>query len=195
MIYGLGTQAQRVVDTLKRRILSGEFKIGSKLPPHTQLAVDFGCAPLTVRHALSHLEDAGFISRQQGRGTFVQMPVAQQILLVDDDPEALELLDRYVKARGHQTIKRDNPTEALEVLTHNHNVGLVISDVRMPDASDGINFIRTVRQRFPQLPLAALTGYPDDLAILHGTPECPILILAKPVFADHVLAALKMALN
>ena len=46
MIYGLGTQAQRVVDTLKRRILSGEFKIGSKLPPHTQLAIDFVATPI-----------------------------------------------------------------------------------------------------------------------------------------------------
>jgi CheY-like chemotaxis protein len=186
MIYGLGSQTQRIVDTIKRQIQSGELKIGSQLQPHIELAKSFGVA---------HLEQQGFISRQHGRGTFVQMPVRPAVLLVDDDMESLELLDRYVKSQGHYTVTLGTPKQALDVLEQGRNVGLIISDVRMPHASDGINFIRQVRQRFPNVPLAALTGYPDDLAVLHGTPECPILILAKPVFPEHVAMALKMAMD
>ena len=195
MIYGLGSQTQRIVDTIKRQIQSGELKVGSKLLPHIALAESFGVAPLTVRNALAHLEQQGFISRQHGRGTFVQMPSRPVVLLVDDDTEALELLNRYVKSHGYQTLTLSSPKLALEVLEQGQNIGLIVSDVRMPHASDGINFIRKVRQRYPKIPLAALTGYPDDLAILHGTPECPILILAKPVFPEHVAMALKMAMD
>ncbi len=195
MIYGLGSQTQRIVDTIKHQIQNGELKIGSKLQAHIELAKSFGVAPLTVRNALAHLEQQGFISRQHGRGTFVQMPVRPAVLLVDDDPESLELLNRYVKSHGHYTVTLGTPAQALDVLEQGRNVGLIISDVRMPHASDGINFIRKVRQRFPNVPLAALTGYPDDLAVLHGTPECPILILAKPVFPEHVAMVLKMAMD
>ena len=42
MIYGLGSQTQRIVSTIKRQIQSGELKIGSKLQPHIELAKSFG---------------------------------------------------------------------------------------------------------------------------------------------------------
>ena len=193
MIYRLGIQGRRIVDNLRRQILSGELPPGTKLPPHDVLAADFGVAPLTLRHALAVLEGEGWVSRQQGRGTFVRMASRGHVLIVDDDVEALGLLDRLVSAMGITAQTAKKPKEALKLLSDRMEFGLIISDVRMPKAADGIEFIRFVRRRWPSLALAALTGYPDDLASLHGTPECPILILAKPVYPEHLEHAVNLA--
>jgi CheY-like chemotaxis protein len=74
-------------------------------------------------------------------------------------------------------------------------ITLVFSDVRMPNKEDGIEFIRAVRRRWPQLPLAVLTGFTDDLSELHGTPEWPILVLSKPVWALQIQEAMRLALR
>lgn len=195
MIYRLGSQAQRVVDSLRSKIRSGQWLPGTKMPSHTALAEEFGVAPLTVRHALSVLEQEGFISRQHGRGTFVQSPSVPKILVVDDDEDIRVLLQFYVSDAGFLPVLAANPDMALKCLINEPDIAMVFSDVRMPEVEDGVNFIRSVRRRWPDLPLAAVTGFPDDLAELHGTPECPILILTKPIFADHVNSAIKLVLK
>lgn len=58
------------------RILSGEFRIGQRLPSERHLAATTNMTVMTVRQALSVLADKGLISRQQGRGTFVTRPRA-----------------------------------------------------------------------------------------------------------------------
>jgi diguanylate cyclase (GGDEF)-like protein/PAS domain S-box-containing protein len=49
------------------------------MPTHTQLAKEFGVALMTMRQALSQLEDEGLLSSQQGRGTYVAGRVNQVI--------------------------------------------------------------------------------------------------------------------
>jgi CheY-like chemotaxis protein len=72
---------------------------------------------------------------------------------------------------------------------------MVFSDVRMPERQDGVDFITKVRRRWSNLPLVVLTGYPDDLEELLGTPECPVLILAKPAWPDQIREALRLGLG
>jgi DNA-binding transcriptional regulator YhcF (GntR family) len=195
MIYRLGSQAQRVVDSLRSKIRSGQWTPGMKMPSHTTLAQEFGVAPLTVRHALSVLEQEGFISRQHGRGTFVQNRNVRKVLVVDDSEDVRVLLQFYISDAGFLPVLAPNPETALKHLINEPDIAMVFSDVRMPEIEDGVHFIRSVRRRWPDLPLAAITGFPDDLAELHGTPECPILILTKPIFADHVNSAIKLVFN
>ncbi len=56
---------------LRRQILSGELPPGSPLPSEGSLGQEFNVSRITVRRALSILEDDGLILRQRGRGTFV----------------------------------------------------------------------------------------------------------------------------
>ena len=195
MIYGLGPRANRVYTSLRERILSGEFTPGMKLPPHTELATQFGVAPLTVRQVLGRLEEDGLVSREQGRGTFVREHTTSAVLIVEDQEEMRALLRIHVESAGHRAITASGPVEAMSALEADSSITLVFSDVRMPDKRDGIEFIRAVRRRWPQLPLAVLTGFPDDLADLHGTPEWPILVLSKPAWAHQIQEAMRMALG
>jgi CheY-like chemotaxis protein len=185
MIYQLGERAKRIADVYRNKIFDGELSVGSKLPPHKDIAGEFEVAPLTARHALSVLESEGLISRERGRGTFVRARSRARILIADDDPSIREVLFEELLQRGCEVVQAASPSEALAALK-THSVDLVISDVRMPNKHDGIGFIKTVRQTYPNLPLAALTGFPDDLSSLLGSEECPVLILGKPITGKHI---------
>lgn len=56
---------------LRQKIASGESAPGQPLPSEDALAVEYGVSRITVRQALSLLEQDGLITRQRGRGTFV----------------------------------------------------------------------------------------------------------------------------
>lgn len=195
MIYDLGPKAQRVYTSLRERISNEEFPTDSKLPSHTELATEFGVAPLTVRQVLARLEDEGMVSREQGRGTFVRVQSTPIVLIVEDSPDMRALLRMHVERIGYRAITADGPSEGLAALKSNSDIAMIFSDVRMPEKEAGIAFIRAVRRRWPDKPLAALTGFPDDLAELHGTPECPVLILSKPVWAHQIEESLRLALR
>lgn len=55
-------------------IESGEWRSGQQLPNESKLAETFGVSKVTVRQALRDLSDAGYVRREQGRGTFVSRP-------------------------------------------------------------------------------------------------------------------------
>ncbi len=56
----------------RRRIESGEWQIGSRIPTVVELAEECGVAGMTVRRALDILETDGLIERFRAKGTFVR---------------------------------------------------------------------------------------------------------------------------
>lgn len=66
-------------DIVLRRILHGDWRPGSPLPNELELAREFGLSPGTVRKAFDWMEAAGFIVRQQGKGTYVADPTSRPI--------------------------------------------------------------------------------------------------------------------
>lgn len=67
-------------EELRRKILSGEWKEGSKLPSEKDICEIFGVSRTTVRKAVDELEAEGYLVKKQGRGTFVkQKSIAQKL--------------------------------------------------------------------------------------------------------------------
>lgn len=56
---------------LRRRILTGCYGPGQRIPPERQLEEEFGCSRLTIAKALAPLVAEGLITRHRGRGSFV----------------------------------------------------------------------------------------------------------------------------
>lgn len=195
MIYDLGPRALRVYEALRERIQSGEILAGMQLPSHLALASEFNVAPVTVRQVLARLEAEGLVSREQGRGTFVLTRRTPAVLVVDDEAPVRAVLNEYVARAGYRPISVDNPADGLKELAANQGIALVLSDVRMPDAAAGVGFIRGVRRRWPELPIAAVTAFPDDLSDLHGTADCPVLIIAKPFRLAQVMEVFRLVFH
>jgi GntR family transcriptional regulator len=194
MIYALGPKAQRVYDAILGRITSGQLAPGDKLPSHVDLAGQFGVAPLTVRQVLARLEGEGLVAREQGRGTFVRSATRPAVLVVGADESTRALLLASIERSGRASLVADSPGEALDLLNDEQKIAFILADVRMPGIHDGTEFISTVRRRWPDIPLAVLTGHTDDLAGLHGTPQWPILVLSKPVWPQQIDETLSLVL-
>jgi GntR family transcriptional regulator len=64
----------QVKSLLLREITSGRWKPDMRLPSEDALVKRFQVSKITVRHALRELAAAGYVRREQGRGTFVQSP-------------------------------------------------------------------------------------------------------------------------
>ena len=67
------------------------------------------------------------------------------ILVVDDDPQNIELLEAYLVPKGYEIVKAATGEEALGKLSGNQ-IDLILVDVIMPPGIDGFEFIRRVRQ-------------------------------------------------
>jgi DNA-binding transcriptional regulator YhcF (GntR family) len=159
---------------LRDGLLSGDFAPGAKLPSHIELADQFGVATLTVCRVLAHLEQEGLVSRAHGRDTFARMRTTPAVLIVEDDLLARTLLRTYITDQA---------------------IALVLCDIHMPHRQHGIGFIRAVARRWPEIPLSAVTRYPDDLAELHGRPESPFLVLARPLLDQRIETVLRLVLE
>jgi PAS domain S-box-containing protein len=80
------------------------------------------------------------------------------ILLVDDDPKALELLEEALRSAGYEVQSVRSGARALEVLA-NKVVGAILLDLLMP-GMDGFQVIRHVRQEpaLKDLPILVMTA-------------------------------------
>lgn len=84
------------------------------------------------------------------------LPSAGDVLIVDDDDEAREMVARHLRRAGYSTVEARDGEEALlraRVLTP----GLVILDLLMP-AVDGFEVLRTIRSEGMHMPVVVLTG-------------------------------------
>src|SRR5918912_3761203 len=116
MLYGLGPRAHRVYSALLERIRSGQLSAGTRLPPHTQLALSFGVAPLTMRQVLAQLEAEGLLVRERGRGTFVRAVGGRQVLVVAADPVRRADLVHQIREHGRDALVAATPAEGMAAL-------------------------------------------------------------------------------
>jgi signal transduction histidine kinase/ActR/RegA family two-component response regulator len=116
-----------------------------------------------------------------------------QILVVDDEADALELLSTILQNNGAEVIAVASVKQALTIIetATDRSPDVLVSDIGMPD-EDGYSLIRKLRQleaqRGGKLPAIALTAYAasDDRrqALLAGFQ----MHLTKPVDAAELVA-------
>ncbi len=71
MVAEKGPRYQRIQRVLEERLTAGQYPVGSLMPTEIELAAEFATSRFTVREALRHLTDRGYIKRKQGLGTRV----------------------------------------------------------------------------------------------------------------------------
>lgn len=82
-----------------------------------------------------------------------------KILVVDDEPDNLDLLYRTFR-RDFHVLKADSGMNALEVLAAEGEVAVIISDQRMPEMK-GTEFLSKTVPQFPDTVRIILTGFTD----------------------------------
>src|SRR5258707_7305752 len=88
---------------IERRILTGEWPPGHRIPFEHQLMTRYGCSRMTVSKALSELAQADLIERRRRAGTFVRRPkFLSAVLTIPDIPAEITALSR---SYGYQLIR------------------------------------------------------------------------------------------
>jgi GntR family transcriptional regulator len=102
----------QIVEQVRQRVAEGELKPGDQLPTVRALASDLRVNFNTVARAYRLLDDAGVISTQQGRGTYIlEMPppeVSERLR-----HESLEALARRYLSEAKRL--GYNPQQAIEI--------------------------------------------------------------------------------
>jgi len=96
MIKKVDSPFQQIKALVRKRIQSGDWKIGERIPSELDLAAEFGVARMTVNRALRELTDEGALQRILGVGTFVAEEKPQSNLLM------IAHVRDEIHARGHQ---------------------------------------------------------------------------------------------
>jgi two-component system, NtrC family, sensor kinase len=108
--------------------------------------------------------------------------------VVEDSPEVAEVATAYFQQLGYTVKQVASASEALEFLGKDVNIDLVFSDILMPGGMNGVELGKTIRLRYPTIPVLLTTGYSESArdAVQQG-----FVVLQKP----FDLAALEQALR
>ena len=117
----------------------------------------------------------------------------ETILIVDDAPDTLELLNRNLSAYGYRVFQAKNVADAISLL-ESTEIDLVITDYKMPGV-DGIDLIRYVSENFKEIEVLMVTGYPSIKLAVEAIKTGADNYLAKPFTKEELFAAVNNALQ
>jgi two-component system, NtrC family, response regulator PilR len=118
---------------------------------------------------------------------------APRVLVVDDEPDILELLELALVRMGLEVDRAGNVQEALRQL-EGRTYDLCLTDMRLPDG-EGMEVVRHIAEHHADVPVAVITA--------HGNMENAISVLkagafdylSKPVALEQLRALVKAALK
>jgi CheY-like chemotaxis protein len=159
-----------------------------------------------ARHAGGSVE----IASKVGRGTIVSLylpaaaaslatmsapfeaapqPGGSIVLLVDDNDEVRGVIADYLRETGYIVMEAASGDAALAVLADSP-VDILVSDLVMPGALDGIGLAREAQRRRPDLKILLISGYRDSAA---EAKKLGLAILGKPFKLGELADALRDA--
>jgi diguanylate cyclase (GGDEF)-like protein len=95
-------------------------------------------------------------------------PIGVSVLLVDDDGEAVRWFETSLREHTEDfDLERVGTLRAALSALEQGEFGLVLLGLTLPDV-DGIDAVREIHHRHPQLPIIALTGFADQRTALRA---------------------------
>jgi two-component system cell cycle sensor histidine kinase/response regulator CckA len=145
---GTGLGLSVVYNLVKQ--LNGTIDVSSAVGAGTEFILTFPACGVEGERALTDRKPTGGNER---------------LLIVEDEPEMLDLMENAMKSVGYSVITARNGHEAVDAVTE--DIALVITDMMMP-VMDGFTAIRMIRQRFPDMKIVVTSGYttPEKLPTL-----------------------------
>lgn len=118
--------------------------------------------------------------------------MSKRILIVDDEPRYLRLLEANLRTDGYEIITAQNGVEALEVFS-SQPVDLILLDIMMPKL-DGFATCQRIRE-FSNVPIIMLTAKGEEQDRVRGLDLGADDYLVKPFSATELLARVRAVLR
>ncbi|MEK6549044.1 MAG: response regulator [Nitrospirota bacterium] len=173
-----------------------------------QLGVrDFFSKKITLDTIMASLADAPMVevpvaaggaagSPGAGEGGASQPPEkekSEQILVVDDEPEILDVLSQFLTQRGYGVRVASGGAEALSLMER-ESPSLLILDIYMPGIN-GIGVLRELFERKSAVPVILLTGSQDEKLLAESLDLGVVEIIGKPVDLEQLALAVHLGLQ
>lgn len=172
MIYGFTQQS------------GGQIRIHSTLNVGTTISMYF---PLDTRNADNTLEavaNAASLPSDRGNG--------EVILVVDDETGLREIAVELLTDQGYAPYEAIDSASAMKQFEKLDRVDLLITDIGLPGAINGLALAKTLKAQRPQLKVLFITGYANAEGITEGLSLGKVL--SKPFsvteLSDYVRSAL-----
>lgn len=117
----------------------------------------------------------------------------QNIILVDDDPQVLEMGRAILKGLGYTVRTFSDPAAATVFLSQENSIDLVITDYDMPNI-DGISLAVSVKTHHPEVPVLLWTGYRNDIALEGLETGLINQIIQKPFNLENLAHSIQQLL-
>ncbi len=120
--------------------------------------------------------------------------VGRKILVIDDEPGIIEIVEANLEGDGFEVISASNGKEGLTKIK-NEGPELVVLDVMMPEM-DGWEVLRRVEQDpdTAGLPVIMLTAKAADEDYIHGLEEGAVEYITKPFYPQELVNRIKITL-
>jgi two-component system, NtrC family, response regulator PilR len=116
-----------------------------------------------------------------------------RVLLIDDEPDLLELLELTLSRMGLDTTRAETVAEAIRLLDA-EAFDLCLTDMRLPDGP-GLRVVEHINQKGLDLPVAVITAYGSAENAVAALKAGAFDYLAKPVALEQLRALVKQALK
>ena len=115
------------------------------------------------------------------------MSQPQTVLIVDDDPQILRLVERMLGARNVTVLVAPRPSAALEICQR-QAVDLLISDIAMPEM-DGVKLAERVLKMHPNAQILLISGEAKEAPMLSKSRR--VRFLWNPFFPAELIDCLR----
>ncbi len=110
--------------------------------------------------------------------------MTRKALVIDDEPDLRNLLSISLGRMGIQCVEAGSVGEARKLLDVDR-FDICLSDMRLPDGN-GIELVRHIQKRFPELPVAMITAYGNVDTAVEALKAGAFDFIAKPVNLDQL---------
>ncbi len=117
------------------------------------------------------------------------------VLVVEDDPDLLELMTRVLEKEGCEVMIANDGREGLVLASGRPRPDLIISDIMMPDM-DGLEMVRALREdaNTKRMPVIFLTSKSTPQDLVAGIQAGARAYLTKPFKMQDLLAKVRSIL-
>ena len=123
------------------------------------------------------------------------MQKQQTVLLVDDQPDILDICKRMLEQKGFEVIPAGKPQEAILIAEkHNDTIDLLLTDVVMPEMN-GCELSNKLLLTCPNLKTLYMSGYTADIIASHGLVENGVNFIQKPFTSKKLINSINELLN
>jgi len=119
--------------------------------------------------------------------------LSEKILIVDDDPSLLRLLNIRLNTAGYQVESATSAKMALGILK-SFDAQLVISDLRM-EGMDGMVLFEQIRKQHPNMPVIIMTAHGTIPDAINATKMGVFSFLTKPFESKILLDTVEQAIR